>query len=160
MFDLKGSLKGRFAAHVQSSKEDSRSDTPPMDSGASSSTSRKHGDKTAGSDRSDKMAGSDRNDADDAQSNTSKTKAGGTQLDGDFLEFTKGTRSLLLKVRSAFIQFADSHIEFNGLVGRPMPLNDRAKSLFHMSIQNDTLFLSIINVLDYSILVGIDEEKM
>lgn len=28
-----------------------------------------------------------------------------------------------------------------------------------MSILNDTLFLSIINVLDYSILVGIDEEK-
>ena len=32
--------------------------------------------------------------------------------------------------------------------------------VFHMSILNDTLFLSIINVLDYSILVGIDEEKM
>lgn len=31
--------------------------------------------------------------------------------------------------------------------------------LFFVSTQ-DTLFLSIINVLDYSILVGIDEEKM
>ena len=59
-----------------------------MDPGASSSTSRKHGDKTAGSDRSDKMAGSDRSDADDTPS---KTKSSGTQLDGDFLEFTKGT---------------------------------------------------------------------
>ena len=29
-----------------------------------------------------------------------------------------------------------------------------------MSILNNTLFLSIINVLDYSILAGIDEEKM
>ena len=28
-----------------------------------------------------------------------------------------------------------------------------------MSILNDTLFLSIINIIDYSILVGIDEEK-
>jgi len=54
-------------------------------------------------------------------------------VDGDFLEFTSG---------------------------RPLPLTDRAKAVFHMSILNDTLFLSIINVLDYSILVGIDEEKM
>jgi 1-phosphatidylinositol-3-phosphate 5-kinase len=54
-------------------------------------------------------------------------------LDGDFLEFT---------------------------LGRPMPMHDRANAVFHMSILNDTLFLSIINVLDYSILVGIDEEKM
>ncbi|EED87789.1 hypothetical protein THAPSDRAFT_270069 [Thalassiosira pseudonana CCMP1335] len=56
-----------------------------------------------------------------------------TLLDGDFLEFTGG---------------------------RPLPLTDRAKAVFHMSILNDTLFLSIINVLDYSILVGIDEERM
>lgn len=56
-----------------------------------------------------------------------------TLLDGDFLEFT---------------------------LGRPMPLTDRAKAVFQMSILNDTLFLSIINVLDYSILVGFDEEKM
>jgi len=56
-----------------------------------------------------------------------------TLLDGDFLETT---------------------------FGRPMPMHDRAKAVFHMSILNDTLFLSIINVLDYSILVGIDEEKM
>jgi len=43
--------------------------------------------------------------------------------------------------------------------GRPMPLTDRAKALFQMSILNDTLFLSIINVLDYSILVGVDEDS-
>jgi len=58
---------------------------------------------------------------------------GGTVLlDENFLEFTKG---------------------------RPLPLTDRARALFHMSILNDTLFLSIINIIDYSILVGIDEEK-
>jgi hypothetical protein len=28
-----------------------------------------------------------------------------------------------------------------------------------MSILNDTLFLTLINVLDYSILVGVDEER-
>jgi 1-phosphatidylinositol-3-phosphate 5-kinase len=63
----------------------------------------------------------------------SHKKESGTLLDGDFLEFTSG---------------------------RPMPMNDRAKAVFHMSILNDTLFLSIINVLDYSILVGVDEERM
>jgi 1-phosphatidylinositol-3-phosphate 5-kinase len=58
---------------------------------------------------------------------------GGTVLlDENFLEFTKG---------------------------RPLPLTDRARAIFHMSILNDTLFLSIINIIDYSILVGIDEEK-
>ena len=91
-------------------------------------------------------------------------KGPATLLDGDFLGYT---------------------------LGRPMPLTDRAKALFQMSILNvsnfasftdsvgtrghaachinvlltlvdlskDTLFLSIINVLDYSILVGIDEES-
>ena len=39
-------------------------------------------------------------------------------------------------------------------------MDDKSKVLFQMSICNDTLFLSMINVLDYSILVGIDEEKM
>lgn len=39
-------------------------------------------------------------------------------------------------------------------------MGDKSKALFNMSMCNDTLFLSIINVLDYSILVGIDEEKM
>jgi 1-phosphatidylinositol-3-phosphate 5-kinase len=39
-------------------------------------------------------------------------------------------------------------------------LTDRAKAAFHISILNDALFLSIINVLDYSILVGINKEKI
>ena len=77
-------------------------------------------------------------DHDDTMDTTKQSKKEGpeaprTLLDGDFLETT---------------------------LGRPMPMHDRAKEIFHMSILNDTLFLSIINVLDYSILVGIDEEKM
>merc|ERR1712070_894877 len=43
--------------------------------------------------------------------------------------------------------------------GRPLPLTDRAKALFHMSITNDTLFLSLLNIVDYSLLVGLDEAK-
>lgn len=51
----------------------------------------------------------------------------------------------------------ENFLEFTS--GRPLPLTDRAKAIFHMSILNDTLFLSIINIIDYSILVGIDEDK-
>jgi hypothetical protein len=32
-----------------------------------------------------------------------------------------------------------------------------AQLFFHKAVQNDTLFLSIVNVVDYSILVGFDE---
>ena len=43
--------------------------------------------------------------------------------------------------------------------GKPLPLKYRANVRFHKAILNDTLFLSIINVVDYSILVGIDENS-
>eukprot|EP00388_Colpodella_angusta_P026092 GDKK01004486.1.p2 GENE.GDKK01004486.1~~GDKK01004486.1.p2 ORF type:complete len:137 (+),score=36.81 GDKK01004486.1:1-411(+) len=43
--------------------------------------------------------------------------------------------------------------------GRPFPLKHRAKLFFHKAVQNDTLFLSIINVVDYSILAGFDENS-
>ncbi|RYH31548.1 hypothetical protein EON65_02430 [archaeon] len=42
--------------------------------------------------------------------------------------------------------------------GRPFPLKHRAKMFFHKAVQNDTLFLSIVNVVDYSILVGFDDK--
>lgn len=37
------------------------------------------------------------------------------------------------------------------------PLYLPSQLFFHKAVQNDTLFLSIINVVDYSILVGFDE---
>jgi len=43
--------------------------------------------------------------------------------------------------------------------GRPFPLKHRAKVFFHKAIINDTSFLEIINVVDYSILVGFDEDS-
>ena len=125
-FDLKGSLRGRFAAHIQRAKDESSVDTPSRGSDGYSSE-RKHG-RLQGSDVDDELDSSHLNDGPRA----SYKKESGTLLDGDFLEFT---------------------------AGRPMPMNDRAKAVFHMSILNDTLFLSIINVLDYSILVGVDEER-
>jgi 1-phosphatidylinositol-3-phosphate 5-kinase len=147
IFDLKGSLRGRFAAH----KEESSSETP--------SRSKKRNNANRRSD--------DRNHNGNVfggEMHESKTQfdcgaGSATLLDGDFLEFT---------------------------MGRPMPLTDRAKAVFQMSILNvslleyeihfrqffcifsrdfqcrnqDTLFLSIINVLDYSILIGVDEDSM
>jgi hypothetical protein len=105
IFDLKGSLRGRFAAQIQRSKGDSITD--------------------AQADKPTRPRKSESNEklADDASSRHSdnslldETKASAqsvapipaTLLDGDFLEFT---------------------------LGRPMPLSDRAKSLFQMSILN------------------------
>jgi 1-phosphatidylinositol-3-phosphate 5-kinase len=43
--------------------------------------------------------------------------------------------------------------------GRPFPLKHRAKMYFSKAVSNDTFFLSIISVVDYSILVGFDEDK-
>lgn len=132
-FDLKGSLRGRFAAQISRNYDDY--------SGSHQDTSYTPGDarrkriSDAGLDGDGDDDHSDRDDGTHGggASRSDKKKGPGTLLDGDFLEFT---------------------------FGRPMPMHDRAKAVFHMSILNDTLFLSIINVLDYSILVGIDEEKM
>jgi len=42
--------------------------------------------------------------------------------------------------------------------GMPFPLKHKAKVFFQKAVLNDTLFLSIINVVDYSIIVGMDDE--
>lgn len=118
-FDLKGSLRGRFAALIQQKYgKNTENQTQGPESKA-----RRSSENGGEGDTDDSKAGSENDDP---------ITSSRTLLDGDFLEFT---------------------------AGRPMPMNDRAKAVFHMSILNDTLFLSIINVLDYSILVGIDEEK-
>jgi 1-phosphatidylinositol-3-phosphate 5-kinase len=109
-FDLKGSLRGRFARHLRSNQN-------------KESAEQSEANATARMD----------SESDDEEGDTPAVNHDATLLDGDFLEFTNG---------------------------RPLPLSDRAKAIFQMSVLNDTLFLSIINVLDYSILVGIDEEKM
>lgn len=121
IFDLKGSLRGRFAANIQSNKDHESQKQQPETPLSDASTN--NGPKDEG----------DENVTDQSVDNLEKPaekKGPATLLDGDFLEMT---------------------------LGRPMPMTDRAKVFFQMSILNDTLFLSIINVLDYSILVGLDE---
>jgi len=41
--------------------------------------------------------------------------------------------------------------------GRPFPLKHRAKIFFDKAVTNDTEFLGVVNVVDYSMLVGFDE---
>ena len=41
----------------------------------------------------------------------------------------------------------------------PLFIREHSKKLMRASVWNDTLFLSKLNVMDYSLLVGIDEEK-
>ena len=42
---------------------------------------------------------------------------------------------------------------------KPLYLREHSKKLLHESLFNDTLFLARHNVMDYSLLVGFDEEK-
>jgi 1-phosphatidylinositol-3-phosphate 5-kinase len=44
------------------------------------------------------------------------------------------------------------------LHSNPVFVNEEAKSSLGMTIWNDTLFLSSLNVMDYSLVVGMDEE--
>ena len=147
IFDLKGSLRGRFTRQGNPEKETDTSESKQeknisstrSDSYSSSSddgSNSSHDDyESDGSSIVESVRKVQHSNAKTARDSEKKEKKASipTLLDGDFLEFTNG---------------------------RPLPLTDRAKAVFHMSILNDTLFLSIINVLDYSILVGIDEEKM
>jgi len=109
VFDLKGSLRGRFAARGQTSKTDlpegapagtvekKRSDLWSMDDNRSGDT---------------ESAGTQEQSSREATSDEDRPiqRAGPrTLLDGDFLEFTRG---------------------------RPMPMTDRAKAMFQMSILN------------------------
>mmetsp|Transcript_21134 Transcript_21134/g.73006 ORF Transcript_21134/g.73006 Transcript_21134/m.73006 type:complete len:1779 (-) Transcript_21134:904-6240(-) len=71
-------------------------------------------------------------DSNQEQAETLSCKAHPVLLDENFMEFTNG---------------------------RPLPLRDQAKAYFNSAVLNDTLFLSLINVVDYSILVGMDEEN-
>ncbi|KAJ1476463.1 hypothetical protein T484DRAFT_1824904 [Baffinella frigidus] len=41
----------------------------------------------------------------------------------------------------------------------PFYLSEEAKRLLTVSIFNDTVFLTKVNVMDYSLLLGIDEEN-
>ena len=129
VFELKGSLRGRFARNVHSTKDDNTVDARSETSGGK----KRAKESDDGNNRNKDGSAPEGSDDSGPESSTIVPEKGPTTLlDGDFLEFTNG---------------------------RPMPMTDRGNAVFQMSILNDTLFLSIINVLDYSILVGVDEDN-
>ena len=140
-FDLKGSLRGRIAQKKPRVPEGSHSE-PTIEK-----KKRKNRQATENSD----------SDSDDSKASTAS--GGSVHEDDGNVNKTDSFRSVQekLKENPSVTLLDGDFLEFTG--GRPLPLTDRAKAIFHMSILNDTLFLSIINVLDYSILVGMDEER-
>jgi hypothetical protein len=122
VFDLKGSLRGRFAAQIQgssASRDDgngSASAQSPPDTPSNSTLdvpsrplSRKNNSEWA-----DEPLGREADESHDERGSDDPPQELGirTLLDGDFLAFTEG---------------------------RPMPLTDRAKAIFQMSILNVSL---------------------
>jgi hypothetical protein len=108
IFDLKGSLRGRFAAQIQqSAKDDGHLETPTHGSEAAHAQKKRDSEQGSADGEGDSDIGSEKDESNAGYG--SKGQASSTLLDGDFLEFT---------------------------AGRPMPMNDRAKAVFHMSILN------------------------
>jgi len=69
---------------------------------------------------------------------------------GELNQSAKVTQTQPVLLDENFVEFTE---------GRPLPLHDQAKAYFNNAVLNDTLFLSLINVVDYSILVGMDDEN-
>jgi len=61
------------------------------------------------------------------------------------------------KEKVTVVQLDENLMEFTE--GRPLPLHDIAKAYLNAAVLNDSLFLSLVNVVDYSIVVGMDDSK-
>jgi len=178
-FDLKGSLRGRFAKNLESnnvgvaggnqldSTEDNNESSSSKDSVAHRKNSRskdQHEYSDSESDEDDEdssVSTDDSNEEDNASADRSLSPDSATSSQPKLKPSDNGDggNKARVKIPSSETTLLDGDfLEFTA--GKPLPLSDRAKAVFHMSILNDTLFLTLINVLDYSILVGIDEENM
>ena len=151
IFDLKGSLRGRFTRQGNTEKEKS-SHTKTVR--AKSSHHRRS--TSASSSDSESDSSDDDNEDENSTSSSSETDRDDAKIRDSFPLKVTGDQEKEEKATSIPTLLDGDFLEFTA--GRPLPLTDRAKAVFSMSILNDTLFLSIINVLDYSILVGIDEK--
>lgn len=128
IFDLKGSLRGRFTRQgsVENEKKSGKRSTKyrRSTSNASDSDSYSSGDEDDDDSISNSSGGIDRdgkvsNNSEKGEK-TDKSASIPTLLDGDFLEFTSG---------------------------RPLPLTDRAKAVFHMSILVRNVLCFLNNIL-------------
>jgi hypothetical protein len=103
IFDLKGSLRGRYAAPKEPA-DDVVEESDPEDS----EDIINNNNKTGNTNKNNGESNDDNSLLQEVVHRSTPTKAGlSTLLDGDFLDFTSG---------------------------RPMPLTDRAKAVFQMSI--------------------------
>lgn len=131
IFDLKGSLRGRFA----SQKEEAQPETPSANSSDRTPNHQRRRsaegwseDPSTGQGESLRLYG-ENNDSSTASVDSKDTEQGPTTLlDGDFLEFT---------------------------LGRPLPLTDRAKAVFQMSILNVRKRLAALSSLACVILTSL-----
>lgn len=76
-------------------------------------------------------------------------------LELDPLEDITATKPI--KATKKKVLLDDNFIEWTQ--SRPFPLRKKAKEYLDKAVSNDAMFLSAINVVDYSILVGIDENS-
>jgi 1-phosphatidylinositol-3-phosphate 5-kinase len=87
-------------------------------------------------------------------------------LDENLMEcqYFKGTRAnpvmlslggVRVLIRSLFLT-ACVFLRASDTEGYPLPLSDSSKTLLRMSVFNDTLFLSNLEIVDYSVIVGLD----
>ena len=110
VFDLKGSLRGRYAKHLSKKKEKSdRSNLSPSPTPKKRNTLYGSDNELSSDEDGDNSPPYTGSDEEDEQPNGESKPSASTLLDGDFLEFT---------------------------AGRPLALTDRANATFHMSIFN------------------------
>ena len=163
LFDLKGSLRGRFTQRTQQNKTNVNSNNNNVDLSSSDNANetRRHSfpdDDNSSIEESDdgsnsyyssstSSSGVSEDDSDDEnipnvsprkkdevvnedvqQDNRNEEPNISTYLDGDFIEFT---------------------------AGHPLPLNDRAKAVFHMSILNVSLLQIFYSIIILSIYIYI-----
>ena len=74
-------------------------------------------------------------------------------------DLTKLASQLVRDLKTAFWLPPYDTANVSKVIEQMVELHDRAKAYFNNAVLNDTLFLSLINVVDYSILVGMDEEN-
>jgi hypothetical protein len=51
------------------------------------------------------------------------------------------------------------HCRYAVICESPLFIREHSKKLLRASVWNDTLFLSKLNVMDYSLLVGMDDDR-
>lgn len=144
VFDLKGSLRGRFTQQLKVEKEKKNADTSGSESQSNNTVSKnQNSSKKVKKDESG-STDDDTSSDDDMEGNVYESE-NSSEADSDVDEsfLIDGKKNSILSdtiladgskepISSTLLD--GDFLEFTG--GRPLPLNDRAKAVFHMSILN------------------------